>query len=88
MQDAYKEILSFVEDEPKYERYHRTEFYRKADCWVVAHAKADGGIVVTHETEREYGKIKVSSVCGKMRVKWMDVYQFRDKMGFNPVDYR
>jgi len=88
VQNAYKEILNFVENEPKYERYHRTEFYSKADCWVVAHGKADGGIVVTHETEREYGKIKVSSVCTKMGVKWMNVYQFRDKMQFNPADYR
>nr|AUN36130.1 hypothetical protein [uncultured bacterium] len=88
VQNAYKEIVKFTESEKKYERYHRTEFYRKADCWVVAHAKADGGIVVTHETEREYGKIKVSSICTKMDVKWMDVYQFRDRMEFNPADYR
>lgn len=88
VQQCYTNITDFVENEKKYERYHKSEFYRGADCWVIAHALADNGIVVTHETEREFGKIKVNSVCTRMKVKWIDVYTLQDKLDFNPADYR
>lgn len=88
VQQQYRLITDFVENEPKYARYHKTEFYSGADCWLIAHAKADNGTVVTHETEREYGKIKVNSVCSKMNVRWIDVYRLQDELEFNPVDYR
>lgn len=88
VQQAYRKITDFIESEPKYERYHKSEFYSAADCWLIAHAKADNGTVVTHETEREYGKIKVNSVCGKMNVRCIDVYRFQDELEFNPADYR
>jgi hypothetical protein len=88
VQRCYTQITAFVENEPKYERHHKTEFYTGADCWLIAHAIADNGIVVTHETERETGKIKVNSVCSRMKVKWIDVYGLQDKLEFNPADYR
>jgi hypothetical protein len=88
VQESYKLILDLVEHEPKYQRAHRSEFYRVADCWLIAHAHADNGTVVTHETERETGKIKVSSVCGKMNVRWIDVYGLQDELDFKPSDYR
>lgn len=85
---CFTEITDFVESEPKYERQHKSEFYRGADCWVIAHALADNGTVVTLETEREYGKIKVNSVCTKMKVRWIDVFTLQDKLDFIPADYR
>jgi hypothetical protein len=88
VQQRYTEITDFIENEKKYERYHKSGFYRGADCWVIAHALADGGTVVTHETERETGKIKVNSVCRKMNVRCMDVYELQDKLDFKPSDYR
>lgn len=88
VQKWYTRIADFIEHEPKYERHHKSEFYTGADCWLIAHAKADGGTVVTHETERETGKIKVNSVCSKMNVKWIDIFTLQDRLDFNPADYR
>lgn len=88
VQQQYRLITDFVEHEPKYERHHKSEFYNGADCWLIAHAKADTETVVTYETEREYGKIKVTSVCAKLNVKCIDVYKLQDLLDFNPADYR
>lgn len=88
VQRCYGLITDLVENEPKHERHHKTEFYSGADCWLIAHAIADNGTIVTHETEREFGKIKVNSVCAKMNVRWIDVYRLQDELDFNPADYR
>jgi hypothetical protein len=88
VQRCYRSVTDFVENEPKYERYHKSDFYNNADCWLIAHAIADNGIVVTHETEREFGKIKVNSVCTRMKVKWIDVYGLQDRLDFDPANYR
>lgn len=89
VQRQYQLITDFVEHEPKYERQHKSEFYNGADCWLIAHARADNkGTVVTYETEREYGKIKVTSVCARLTVGCIDIYKLQDELNFNPADYR
>lgn len=62
----------------KHERRHADEFVRKADPWVIAHAKTSDGdnVVVTHETERSVkGKVKIPTVCDHFDVKWINLYQ-------------
>ena len=81
-------VGNFVDTSPKYVRHHKSEFFSGADAWLIAHAIADNGTVVTHETERETGKIKVNSVCARMTVPCIDVYTLQDKLRFNPSDYR
>lgn len=88
VQQRYQQITDFVEKEPKYRRHQKSEFYSGADCWLIAHALANNGVVVTHETEREYGKIKVNSVCTKMKIRWIDVYRLQDELDFDPANYR
>jgi hypothetical protein len=88
VQEAYNKITDFLESQRKYEVQHRTEFYRRADGWLVAQAMVDpGGIVVTHETPRETGKIKVQSVCVKVNVPYIDVYKLKEIFDYRARDY-
>jgi hypothetical protein len=88
VQKCYKIITDFIESVPKYEVQWKNEFYRGADGWLIAHAMADEkGVVVTHETERETGKIKVQSVCVKMGVPCIDIYKLKDIFKYRARDY-
>lgn len=60
-----------------------TPFLKKADPWIIAHALADGGTVVTQETEQGKGqKVKVPTVCGELGVKCIDTYEMLRRLGF------
>ena len=48
----------------------------RADPWVIAHAMATGGAVVTHEQKNPAisNKVKIPNVCGHFGVRYIDVY--------------
>lgn len=51
-------------------------FLESADYWLVAHAKARGCVVVSHEvSDRGAGKIKIPDVCEKMSLRCIDPYK-------------
>lgn len=90
VQKCYNRITDFIESLPlaKHNVVRKSEFYASADGWVIAHAMAEpNGIVVTHETERDAGKIKIPLVCKEMGIKWIDIYELQDLLDFNPSDY-
>lgn len=88
VQTCVTEITDFVEAEPAYQARRREEFNSSADLWLIAQAKATSEIVVTHETPRDSGKIKVNSVCSKLGIEWIDVYELQNRLNYNPSDYR
>ncbi len=54
-----------------------------ADPWVVAHAMAEGAVVVTKEfpTPTDANKIKIPNVCEAFGVEWMSDFQFNNELG-------
>ena len=69
VQDAFAEIATYVAG-----RYPPTEAAKSlkgADLWVVAHAKAKGGRVVTLETlvNSQSQKAKMPNVCAHFGIK-------------------
>lgn len=55
----------------------RRRFLDKADPWIIAHAIAKGGAVVTHEQRnpKMSSKVKIPNVCEHFGVRCIDIYQ-------------
>lgn len=88
VQRCYNKVTDFVESVRKYEVQWKSQFYTGADGWLVAHAMADkDGIVVSHETERETGKIKIQSICVKMEIPCIDIYKLKEIFDYRARDY-
>lgn len=57
-------------------------FLNGGDGWVIAHAMATNGIVVSQESERrKKSKIKVPTVCRELGVKCINTYEMLRQLG-------
>lgn len=57
-----------------------SEFLNAADYWLVAHAKAHGGIIVTHEIPSEgVRKIKIPNACIGLNIECITPYEMLRK---------
>lgn len=82
VQEAYREIIRYLLD-----RYNnnqsRRRFLEKADPWVIAHAFALGGSVVTLEAKvpDDSQKVKIPNVCDHFNVPCVTTYQMLRELG-------
>ena len=75
VQNWYREIVAYVG-----EQYQASNpatvgnFLAKADCWIIAHAKASGGKVVTRESKVDKASPTpmVPNVCERFDVPFME----------------
>jgi hypothetical protein len=72
---AFKEIADHVQ--LRYDPAHAAAFLGCADPWLVAHAKAEGAIVVTHETllAPDAKKVKIPNVCNHFAIECIPVHE-------------
>ena len=85
VQKVYREIAEYVE-----EKYQSTspakvgDFLAKADCWIIAHAKAKGGTVVTRESkvDKTSQTPKVPNVCEKFDVPFIETKELLKLLKF------
>ncbi len=75
VQQSFQEIADYVNK--RYQEHHAAVFLEGADPWVVAHAKVDNSIVVTHETlvPDDSSKIKIPNICRNFGVEYTDPYR-------------
>lgn len=61
----------------------RRRFLDRADPWVIAHALANDGTVVTHEQKNPAtsSKVKIPNVCEQFDMRCIDVYQMLREQG-------
>jgi hypothetical protein len=69
-------IMQWVQSQAQFKVEARAEFAQVADGWLVAYARAYGGIVVTHE---EYApdarkRVKIPNVCKQFEVAYTDTF--------------
>ena len=83
VQQAFTEITEYVST--NYRNTKATQrFLSRADPWVIAHAVAEGGAVVTMEILRPNdGKITVPNVCAHpdFNVRYLNTYQMLRELG-------
>ena len=59
-----------------------TVFFKEADYYLVAHALADGFIVVTHEVPADtLKKVKIPNVCDGLGIRYMTPYEMLRREG-------
>jgi hypothetical protein len=81
VQHAFRDIADFVVTEYPNERSE--PFLAGADPWVIAQARVDGSIVVTHEVlvPATSIKVKIPNVCQRFSVQYIDTYRMLRETG-------
>lgn len=79
VQTAFTPIASHVQT--TYRPEFSAEFLAKADPWVIAHAKADSGVIVTQENSRRPSHVKIPVVGRQFGVQCIDTYELMRRLG-------
>lgn len=81
----YRALMRWAANHPQFTDAAKAEFAdaRNADAWLVAYAKATGGIVVTNEKldAKIRRKIKIPNACQGFAVGYVDVFQMLRALG-------
>jgi hypothetical protein len=75
--DAFAAMVNWVQNESQFTPEAKAEFSSVADGWVIAYAKANGLVVVTHE---EYApdarrKVPIPNVCVEFEVEYCNTFE-------------
>lgn len=81
VQAALREIADYVNG--NYTVSRAASFLRGADPWVIAHALATGGVVVTQEARvpPNSTKVKIPNVCTVFGVRSISTYRMLRELG-------
>lgn len=85
VQTLYREIVQYVDEKYRASSPAKVgDFLAKADCWVIAHAKAKGGTVVTRESkvDRTSQTPKVPNVCAAFDVPFIETKEMLKVLKF------
>lgn len=85
VQAAYRKISDYVDDKYKDASPAKVgDFLAKADCWIIAHALAKGGTVVTRESKVDKASQtpKVPNVCEKFDVPFIQILEMLKVLKF------
>jgi uncharacterized protein DUF4411 len=76
------EIESYIFSNPQFDQYECWKFSDGGDPWVIAHAKADGGVVVTQESTLHplAKKPRVPDICKPFGVACLNTIQMFEKL--------
>ena len=80
VQDRYGAVAEYVARNHK--PHAAADFLKGADGWVIAHALATSGYVVTEELRNQYkSKVKIPIVAKAMRAPWKATHQMCKELG-------
>ncbi|MGA2062698.1 MAG: DUF4411 family protein [Thermoguttaceae bacterium] len=83
----FGKMIRWVQSESQYKPEAKAEFAEVADGWLIAYAKANGMIVVTHE---EYApdakkKVPIPNVCRQFGVECVNTFEMLHELGIKFV---
>jgi hypothetical protein len=65
-----------------HKQHAAAEFLKGGDAWVMAHAAATGGFVVTEELRNKYkGKVKIPTESKALRIPWKSTAEMCKELG-------
>jgi len=73
---AYGDIIQWVQDQSHYTDAAKSEFAVDPDAWVIAYAKANNAVFVTHEMPdlKSRRRVKIPDVCNNFSVKYTNTF--------------
>jgi len=73
---AYADIIQWAQTQGRFNDAAKSEFAGGVDAWVIAYAKANNGIVVTHEVSAPKSKknVKMPDVCEYVGVQYANTF--------------
>ena len=81
VQKALQEIADYANS--RYPAHQAAHFLDGADPWIIAQAKAHGGVVVTFEARAPQGnKPKIPDVCDHFAVESRNLWSVLRELGF------
>jgi Domain of unknown function (DUF4411) len=84
VQKIYGEIADFTVEKYSQRRAKAAEFLSGGDGWLIAHARRDGGTVVSHESRVDRSSMtpKIPNVCTKFGVPCISLAEMLTKLSF------
>jgi hypothetical protein len=84
VQEAFTKVADYVNKSPRYGQPAQAQFLRGADPWLIAHAIAEGGTVVTQETSvsPESQKVRIPDVCDHFTVACINTSDMLEELDF------
>ena len=84
VQDEFKKIADYVMERYPEKPAKVAEFLKGGDGWIIAHAKCDGGVVVTHENRVVTASLtpKIPNVCHHFGVGCVNLTAMLTKLKF------
>lgn len=80
VQRAFTKVADHVD--ANYQQHQAGQFLSVADPWLIAHAMAAKGTVVTFEKLSPGAhKVKIPNVCGHFQIKYVDLYTMLETFG-------
>lgn len=75
--NVYGQIVAWVESQPQFRTEAKTEFLAGADGWLIAHARANGFVLVTHEQPAPAVRktVPIPNVCTAFQVPFVDTFE-------------
>ena len=81
VQRVFNEVAVYVQT--RYPEHQSQTFLDGADAWVIAHAKVEDAVVITHETMvDDYSKKpKIPNICKRFDVNCLNTYSMLRNLG-------
>lgn len=79
----YAEVIGWVQSQQRFFPFAKTEFANSIDGWLIAYAKANNLVLVTHEERapQSRAKVKIPDVCDAMCVLCVDTFDMLRTLG-------
>jgi hypothetical protein len=73
---AYSDVVAWVQAQPQLRPEAKADFVAGADGWLIAYAKANGFVLVTHEQPAPQARntVPIPNVCDALRVPFVDTF--------------
>ena len=80
---SFAEIMAWVRNEKQFSEAAKAAFADEADGWLVAYARANGCVVVTHEAHSPDArkKIPIPNICKQFNVPYVDTFAMLRDLG-------
>lgn len=86
---VYSDIMNWIQQQGQFTAEAKAEAANSADCWLVAYAKVEGCVVVTHEAPSPLARrtVKIPDLCRQFAVPYTNLFEMLRNLRICFPDY-